>query len=91
MPRRFHGEHRDVRLKWRHRPERWGKERSLLDFVVVSTDGIADFWFLLIFFGKFHAEKCVGQFGLFIRHFAYVVEQTCATCFLRVETKLRKP
>jgi hypothetical protein len=54
---------------------------------VVGADGVADLRFFLVFLGEFHAEECVGQFGLFVGHFAYVVEQACAAGFLGVETK----
>ena len=66
-----------------------GKERLLLHFVVVSADGIADVWFFLVFLRKFHTENCVWQFWLFVRHFAYIVEQTRTTGTFRVQSELR--
>ncbi len=44
----------------------------------MGADCVADFRFLLILFGQFHAEQSVGEFRLVVGHFAYVMQQTGA-------------
>ena len=56
---------------------------------MVGADGVADFRFLLAALGNLHAENSVWQFGLFVGHLAYVVQQPGATCFLGVQAKFR--
>ena len=52
---------------------------------MVCADGVAYIGLLLVFFREVHAEYCVWQFRLVVRHFAYVVQKPCAFRFLRVE------
>ena len=64
------------------------QERRLLYLVVVGADGIAYVGFLFLLLGKFHTQESVWQLGLFVRHFAYVVEQTGAASLFGVEAEL---
>ena len=65
-----------------------GQKRGLFDFIVVGADGVADFRFLFVFLGEFHAKKCMRQLGFLVGHLAYVVKQTCAACLLGIEAEL---
>ena len=65
------------------------QQGSLLDFVVVGADSVADFGFFLVFLGELHAEESVGQLGLFVGHFTYGVEQTRTAGFFGIKAKFR--
>ena len=63
-------------------------QRGHLHLVVVGADGVADFGFLLVFLGEFHAADCVRQFRFVVGHLADVVQQTCAARRLGIQTQL---
>ena len=65
-----------------------GDERSHLDLLVVSADGIADFGFLLMFLGYLHTHKSVRQLGLLLADLADIVEQAGPLGSLDVQAKL---
>ena len=53
----------------------------------LSAEIVAYLGLFLVFFGEFHTEQCVGQFGFFVGHFAYVVQQARAPCLFGVEAE----
>ena len=54
---------------------------------MVGTDGIADIGFFAKLLSEAHSVESMGRFGVLVGHFAYIVEQTCAACFLGVESE----
>ncbi len=56
---------------------------------MVGTDGIAHIRVLLILLGQLHAKDCVRQFGVGLRHFANIVQQTGTLGQLGIETQFR--
>ena len=52
---------------------------------MVSAYGVADLGFLAILLAEFHTYLGMRQFVILVSHFAYIVQQTCATCRLGVQ------
>ena len=55
---------------------------------MVSTNGVADVRFLLIFLCNLGTIECVRQFTLLIRHLTYIVQQAGSLCLLGIKAKL---
>ncbi len=56
---------------------------------MVSTDSIADIWFLLILLCYLGTIQCVWQFALLIRHLTDIVQETGTLSLLRIQAQFR--
>ena len=65
-----------------------GDEVVHLSLVMVSTDSVADVGVLLVLLGELHAEDCVRELGVGLRHLADIVEQAGTFGELGVEAQL---